>query len=110
MSDGFQYFDIILFAMVAAFLVLRLRSVLGRRTGTERPRDYLTRLGMKRGPSAPDNVVNLPDRARLQDHEDPAPPANTARPASAAAGIAQIRGADPGFDVKAFTGGARGAF
>jgi hypothetical protein len=29
--------DLILFAMVAAFLVLRLRSVLGRRTGFERP-------------------------------------------------------------------------
>ena len=28
--------DLILFAMVAAFLVLRLRSVLGRRTGFER--------------------------------------------------------------------------
>jgi hypothetical protein len=38
MSDGFQYFDIIIFAMIAAFLVLRLRSVLGRRTGTETPR------------------------------------------------------------------------
>ena len=35
----FQYFDIILFAMIAAFLVLRLRSVLGRRTGNERRRD-----------------------------------------------------------------------
>ena len=28
-------FDLILFGMVAAFLVLRLRSVLGRRTGNE---------------------------------------------------------------------------
>ncbi|MBV8653323.1 MAG: Tim44 domain-containing protein [Alphaproteobacteria bacterium] len=110
MSDGFQYFDIILFAMVAAFLVLRLRSVLGRRTGTERPRDYLGRFGAKREPNTQDNVVNLPDRARLQDQEDLTPPANTARPTSVAAGIAQIRSADPGFDTKAFTGGARSAF
>jgi predicted lipid-binding transport protein (Tim44 family) len=29
--------DIILFGMIAAFLVLRLRSILGRRTGYERP-------------------------------------------------------------------------
>ena len=29
--------DLILFGMVAAFLVLRLRGVLGRRTGFERP-------------------------------------------------------------------------
>jgi hypothetical protein len=39
----FQYFDIILFAMIAAFLVLRLRSVLGRRTGNERRRDLFVR-------------------------------------------------------------------
>ena len=30
MGDNFQFFDIILFGMIAAFLVLRLRSVLGR--------------------------------------------------------------------------------
>ena len=39
----FQYFDIILFAMIAGFLVLRLRSVLGRRTGNERRRDLFPR-------------------------------------------------------------------
>jgi predicted lipid-binding transport protein (Tim44 family) len=111
MSDGFQYFDIILFAMVAAFLVLRLRSVLGRRTGTERPRDSLAaRFGVKREPTKTDNVVSLPDRARAPDQEDVAAAASTARPSSVTAGIAQIRGADAGFDTKAFTGGARGAF
>ena len=31
MGEGFQFLDIILFAMIAGFLVLRLRSVLGRR-------------------------------------------------------------------------------
>ena len=34
MDGGFAFFDIVFFAMVAAFLILRLRSVLGRRTGT----------------------------------------------------------------------------
>jgi hypothetical protein len=56
MGDIPHYFDIILFAMVAAFLVLRLRSVLGRRTGNERRRDpsYLS------GPApAGDKVVPL---------------------------------------------------
>ena len=38
MGDGFPLIDIVLFAMVAAFLFLRLRSVLGRRTGQERQR------------------------------------------------------------------------
>mgnify|MGYP006428884207 CR=1 FL=1 len=35
MGNGFQFFDIILFAMIAVFLILRLRSVLGRRDGHE---------------------------------------------------------------------------
>ncbi len=30
MGDNVQFFDIILFGMIAAFLILRLRSVLGR--------------------------------------------------------------------------------
>ena len=38
MSDGFQYFDIIFFALIAVFVILRLRSALGRRTGQERQR------------------------------------------------------------------------
>ena len=38
MSEGFAYIDILFFAMVAAFIALRLRSVLGRRTGQERRR------------------------------------------------------------------------
>ena len=29
--------DLVLFGMIAAFLVLRLRSILGRRTGYEHP-------------------------------------------------------------------------
>ena len=52
----FQYFDIILFAMVAGFLVLRLRSVLGRRTGNERRRDLFPR---RAAPAADNNVTPL---------------------------------------------------
>jgi predicted lipid-binding transport protein (Tim44 family) len=92
MTDG--YFDIILFAMVAAFLVLRLRSVLGRRTGTEQRRDPFAR------PAGPDNVVTLPERNK----------AGESNPSSVAAGIAQIRAADPSFDPDGFLRGARDAF
>ena len=35
-SGGFPI-DLILFGMIAAFLVLRLKSILGKRTGYERP-------------------------------------------------------------------------
>ena len=37
MGGGGFPIDLVLFGMIAAFLVLRLRSILGRRTGFERP-------------------------------------------------------------------------
>src|SRR6266478_501383 len=108
MSDGFQYFDIIIFAMIAAFLVLRLRGVLGRRTGTEKPRDGLfPRAGVKRD-AATDNVVSLPEAARARDELAPVP--DGPRAASPESGLAQIRAADPSFDPGGFVQGARGAF
>ena len=41
-SGGFPI-DLILFGMIAAFLVLRLRSILGKRTGFERPPEAMPR-------------------------------------------------------------------
>jgi len=103
MSDGFQYFDIIIFAMIAAFLVLRLRSVLGRRTGTEKPREF-----RPLAKPATDNVVNLPEG--LRGREELAPPPSGPRAASPESGLAQIRAADPKFDPDGFAQGARAAF
>ena len=61
MSDGFAYLDILFFAMVAAFIAFRLRGVLGRKTGNERPRiDPISQRTAARGG---DNVVPLPERA-----------------------------------------------
>ena len=36
MNNSFEYLDIILIAMIAAFIILRLRGTLGRRTGHEK--------------------------------------------------------------------------
>jgi predicted lipid-binding transport protein (Tim44 family) len=97
MTDG-GFIDIVLFAMVAVFLVLRLRSVLGRRTGTERRRELFERS------AGAENVVTLPERNK------PAELNGGAAPGSVAAGLAAIRSADPSFDPEEFLRGARGAF
>ncbi|HKM70583.1 MAG TPA: Tim44/TimA family putative adaptor protein [Stellaceae bacterium] len=98
----FQYYDIILFAMVAGFLVLRLRSVLGRRTGNERRRDLFVR----RAAPASDKLVTL-----AETDKRPAKPADDAPPADKVAeGLNQIRRADPNFDPAHFIEGARTAF
>jgi predicted lipid-binding transport protein (Tim44 family) len=101
MGDGFQYFDIILLALVAAFLVLRLRSVLGRRTGNERPAEP-TRPPLAKRDVGGDNVVSLPEPAA----RDIVPPVGKGQ----GDGLSEIRAADPKFDPAAFLQGARGAF
>ena len=39
MSNNFGYIDIILLGMIAGFIILRLRNILGRKTGHE-PKIY----------------------------------------------------------------------
>jgi predicted lipid-binding transport protein (Tim44 family) len=106
MSEGFAYIDILFFAMVAAFIALRLRSVLGRRTGHERRRTGGFEGGRANG--AADNVVALPDRSGAAVEVD----AGIADLADGGlkAGLTQIKLADPRFDSKQFLAGARGAF
>ena len=60
MGDGFQALDIILFAMIAAFLVLRLRSVLGKKTGHQRPPTLEPLTKKEEGPVSDKNLVEFP--------------------------------------------------
>ncbi|MBV8505327.1 MAG: Tim44 domain-containing protein [Alphaproteobacteria bacterium] len=101
MGEFQQYFDIILFAMVAGFLVLRLRSVLGRRTGNERRRELFVRRTRPEPEKGPALIEPNPSAAA----------AATAPPADAVAeGLNQIHRADPSFDPSRFLEGARTAF
>ena len=103
----FQYFDIILFAMIAAFLVLRLRSVLGRRTGNERRRELFVRR------TAPIADKPMPEKVATpgDPDKDLASLAPAGKPADAVAdGLSRIRRADPSFDPSQFLEGARTAF
>ena len=102
MGEFQQYFDIILFAMVAGFLVLRLRSVLGRRTGNERRRDLFLR---RAAPASSDNVATLVE----PDKRAPGP-AEDGSSGGVAEGISRIQRADPSFDPAHFIEGARAAF
>jgi predicted lipid-binding transport protein (Tim44 family) len=100
MGEVQEYFDIILFAMVAGFLVLRLRSVLGRRTGNERRRELFLR-------RARPVAEKLPVAAAEPAQAATTPPAPVDRISQ---GLSQIRRVDPGFDPPNFVNGARIAF
>jgi predicted lipid-binding transport protein (Tim44 family) len=106
MSEGFAYIDILFFAMVAAFIALRLRSVLGRRTGHERRRSG--GFGPARANGAADNVVALPERSSSQADVEASLAGLSDK--GIKAGLTQIRLADQRFDLQQFLGGARAAF
>jgi predicted lipid-binding transport protein (Tim44 family) len=112
-------FDIytIIFLALAVFIFLRLRSVLGQRTGRERPPydPYSPRDAMRGATN--DNVVTLPGRAgdTAQKPVETADPAERwkgiAETGSAlAAGLDSIAREDKTFDVKHFIAGARAAY
>lgn len=114
MGGGFQFIDIILIAMVAAFFVLRLRSVLGRRDGHDGSghRDPFK-------PAPPEDaqenkVIPLPDRqdegAEPRAAEPAYDPGAFAADGTVENGLVQIRVADPEFLPDEFLAGARVAF
>lgn len=115
MGGEFQFFDIIILAMIAGFLVLRLRRVLGRRDGHEGNypdpfRDHDKRQAdHQTDQDGDDNVVRLPDRSADID-------APMSEPATAdvndplSAGLTQIKVVDPSFNPAEFVEGAKVAF
>ncbi|MEX1147324.1 MAG: Tim44/TimA family putative adaptor protein [Sphingomonadales bacterium] len=108
MNESFPYIDIILLAMFAGFIALRLRSVLGRRTGSERPpsEDVQKRYSDE----SPDSTVNRNDVA-MDDDMPQADYRLVVDPSTAAAReIESISAADRGFDMEQFAAGARGAY
>ena len=99
-ADGFPL-DLVLFAMIAVFLVLRLRSVLGRRTGLERsaaaPLDRPAPAGAA-GPVIEGQAEAAPARAV----PDPSSPLGRE--------LARIHTVDRSFDPARFLAGAEAAF
>ena len=118
--ENSSFIDILILAMIAAFLVFRLRSALGRRTGHQRPPDRFPREVEDSG----DTVIHLPERnaggegAGDADAPPPIPPSESAgdpdsepeRDDDRAVGLTQLKIADPSFEESHFLDGARGAF
>lgn len=110
MQGGFPL-DLILFAMVAAFLVLRLRSVLGRRTGFERPQQPERPAGYD--PRGARTIEGEAQDASAQAVPGPVSGARRVVPdprSPVGQALLRIRGVDPSFDPDAFLVGAEGAF
>jgi predicted lipid-binding transport protein (Tim44 family) len=118
MQDVFDIYTIIFLAL-AVFIFLRLRSVLGQRTGRERP-PYDPYAAREPARPATDNVVQIPSRAPDAARK-PDEAAEEAAPAERWKGIAEagspvangldaVAVADRSFDANHFLTGARAAY
>ncbi len=109
MSDSMPYADILILALIAGFILLRLRGVLGQKIGHDKPpvlRDAPE--GDKDEP-----IVQLSEKVRArQEEEKQQDDALIAKIEDSAAreGIAAVKAADPAFTLRDFLSGARGAF
>nr|WP_133243842.1 Tim44/TimA family putative adaptor protein [Sphingomonas pokkalii] len=93
-------FYVILFAMVAGFLALRLYSVLGKRTGHEQAL-----------PKPAEERVAMPPVTRTLDAApEPRESLNRAIEPGAEAGLRSVIAADSSFDVNQFVEGAKSAY
>lgn len=98
-----QLLDILLIAMVAGIILFRLYTVLGRRTGHERPPQENYRLSGN-APATDDAVpgAEVPKVAHAAASERPSDPV--------AGGLLDIQLADRSFDKNHFVSGARAAY
>jgi predicted lipid-binding transport protein (Tim44 family) len=115
MHDVFDIYTIIFLAL-AVFIFLRLRTVLGQRTGRERrPYDPYSAPDTVRNTTS-DKVIPLPQRtseaAKAVETVEPANRYAGIVPADspAARGLDAIAAADKDFDAKHFVTGARSAY
>lgn len=102
MSDSTQIIEIVFLAMLAGFIALRLVSVLGRRTGNEKPAADVVSTPEASGPNAGADarkdgggaVLHLPSDISPQTREQ----------------LQRIAEADGQFDARSFMDGAREAY
>lgn len=107
MNEGFQYADIVILALIAGFILLRLRSVLGQKTGHDNP-GYFNRA---QAPKTPEPVVHVHEASLKPKPKEEADAymATISDPAIAET-LAAIKTRDPLFTATSFLLGARMAF
>lgn len=98
-----QLLEIVIWAMIAGFLILNLRRVLGRRTGNEKPPAPFA----PQPPPADDNVIALPSSGRKPEMEEEA---QDVEQTPVMRGLAEIGRLDPAFSEAEFLAGAKEAF
>ena len=113
MNNGIQFFDIILFVMIAVFLILRLRGVLGRRDGHQGDFPDIFKQALKKEKKEDDeenndeNVIALDhESVNIDEKLEVEPEPQTLLQTQ----LNSIVSADKDFDAQEFISGGRIAF
>lgn len=101
-SGGGFPIDLILFGMIAAFLVLRLRSILGKRQGFEHPPEAAQRPDLRVVEDGPATAYAPPPPPPSRSLPDPASPLGRT--------LVAMQSIDSNFTPARFLDGAEGAF
>ena len=98
MNEGFAFFDIIIFAMLAGYLVFQLRRALGRRSDNQEPKSKPSP-ERRAEHSEADNVVAIkPNKNKKENQEE------------TLGGLTELREKDPSFSDTDFIKGSKEAF
>lgn len=116
MNQAFDPLNLLILA-IAVVVILRLRSVLGKRTGNERPPfDPYAAQRRAEKPQANGNVINLPQRDNGPDNpvlDTPAEPVWSGyaeADSNVAKGLEKIAASDSQFSTRTFVDGAKVAY
>tara|TARA_B100001179_G_C18576644_1_gene397862 strand:- start:621 stop:1301 length:681 start_codon:yes stop_codon:yes gene_type:complete len=108
MSDGFAYGDIIVIAAIAAFIILRYRSMLGEKRG----HDVTPKANGTRHPSSREKVVQLYDMPQADEVEIILPEDESLKKVEDTklrTELEEAKAVDPSFTLDSFLQGAKQA-
>lgn len=101
------YADLVILALIAGFILLRLRSVLGSKPGD----DFFARKQPERPETKQETVIQLDEKSlKLKPKEEPDTYLATLGDSPLAETLKQIKSKDPQFTATKFMQGAKGAF
>jgi predicted lipid-binding transport protein (Tim44 family) len=107
--DSFPYADIVILALVAGFILLRLRGVLGQKDGNDTPQFF--KRDQENKDTAKEPIVLLGGKSSKAKPADEADTyLYTLKDDQIAATIADIKKLDPSFSATGFLAGARIAY
>jgi len=106
MNEGIPYADIVILALIAGFILLRLRNALGQKTDNEE--EFFKRLKPVNETREP--IVRLGDKAAKQKKDEPDTVLDLISDQEVVSAINAIKAKDPQFTATRFIDGAKDAF